>query len=185
MMRFITPVQKSAMRKFLTVTMAVSVLAGVGPVVAQQPPEPGPEHEWLKESEGTWDFTLKGGAGKGTSTAKMGMGGLWLTEHAKGEFGGKPFEGGGATTYDADKKKFVNVWIDSMSTSPMVSEGTYDKAQKTLTLVGQMPIAGGTSVKATLVTVFKDADTKTFTLSAMVDGKLAEMMQITYKRREK
>jgi hypothetical protein len=68
----------------------------------------------------------------------------------------------------------------------MVSEGTYDKSTKTLTMTGDMPTPDGKNMKVTMKTVFNDANTKTFTLSgAGPDGKDMEMVQITYKRRAK
>jgi Protein of unknown function (DUF1579) len=178
------------MRAFLAVTMALGVLAVAARLTAQQPPEvkAGPEHEKLKESVGTWDATVKsmGGESKGTQTCKLGLNGLWLLEHFKADLGGMTFEGHGATSYDPAKKKYVNVWIDSMSTRPMISEGTYDKSTKTMTLVGDMPMPDGKSMKTTLVTVHKDADTQVFRLlGAGPDGKEFEMIHITYKRRAK
>jgi hypothetical protein len=68
----------------------------------------------------------------------------------------------------------------------MISEGTYDKATKTFTMVGNMPMPDGKTLKATLTTVIKNANTKSFTIKgAGPDGKEFEMMQITYKRRGK
>lgn len=178
------------MRKFLTVAMTLGVLAAAARLTAQQPPDvkPGPEHEKLKEAAGTWDAAIKCMAGdsKGTLTCEAGLNGLWLLEHFKAEIGGKAFEGHGATSFDPAKKKYVNVWIDSMSTRPMVSEGTYDSSTKTMSLVGDMSMPDGKSMKVTLTTIAKDADTKTFTIrGAGPDGKDVEMMQITYKRRAK
>jgi hypothetical protein len=179
-----------SMCKFLTATVALGVLAAGGRLAAQQPPEvkPGPEHELLKDWEGTWDATIKspGTESKGTLTARVGMNGLWLMEHFKADLGGMAFEGRGATSYDPAKKKYVNVWVDSMTTSPLLSEGTYDKSTKTTTMVGEMPLPDGKKTKVTMVTVHKDTDTKTFTMkTAGPDGKDVEMMQITYKRRAK
>lgn len=177
------------MAKFFTLTMALGVLVAVARLTAQQPEtKASPEHEILKESEGTWDATVKsmGGESKGTFVTKMGLNGLWLLEHFKGDFGGMTFEGRGATTYDAAKKKYINIWIDSMSTSPMISEGGYDKATKTMTMTGTMATPDSKSTKVILTTVTKDANTRVFTLkSAGVDGKDLEMIQITYKRRAK
>lgn len=159
-------------------------------LTAQEPPlpKPGPEHEHFKEMAGTWDATIhmKEGESKGVMVSKVGLGGLWLLDHFKADFGGMSFEGMGGTSYDAGKKKYVSVWIDSMSTSPMVSEGTFDKQNKTLTMVGSMPMPGGKSTKATMTTIMKDADTMVFSLMAQgEDGKDGEMMKITYKRRAK
>lgn len=183
-------VNKTALRGLLAVTMALGVLVTAAGLTAQQPPDvkPGPEHALFKQDEGTWDATVKamGSESKGTLTCKVGLNGLWLLENFKSDFGGTAFEGLGATSYDPAKKKYVNVWIDSMSTAPMVSEGTYDKAKKTMTLAGEMPMPDGKSMKITMVSVTKDANTKIFTLNgAGPDGKNFEMLHITYKRRAK
>jgi Protein of unknown function (DUF1579) len=179
---------RSTMR-CLAVLIALALLLAVAPLTAQPPDvKPGPEHEMLKESVGTWDATIKsmGGDSKGTMTFTLGLNGLWLLEHFKSDFGGMPFEGRGATSYDAAKKKYVNVWIDSMSTSPMISEGTYDKSSRTMTMTGNMATPDGKSMKITMVTVSKDQDTRIFTMKgAGPDGKEAEMLHITYKRRAK
>jgi len=180
---------RSALRGFLKVTLALGVLAAAARLTAQ-PPEvkPGPEHAKFKEAEGTWDATIKsmGGEFNGKVSFKVDLNGLWLLEYFQADFGGMPFEGRGATSYDPAIKKYVNVWIDSMATRPMLSEGTYDKATKTMTFVGTMPTPDGKSMKTTMTTVSKDVDTKILTMSAAgANGKEAEMFQITYKRRAK
>src|ERR1044072_7257684 len=120
--------RRHVMRRFLTMILSLGLLA-VAPLSAQ-PPEvkPGPEHEKLKEAVGAWDATIKGGAGesKGVLMCKLDLNGLWLLEPLSADLGGTKFEGRGATGYDTTKKKYVNVWLDTMTTSPMISEGTYD-----------------------------------------------------------
>jgi Protein of unknown function (DUF1579) len=174
-------------RRFLTMITTVGLLAAA-PLTAQQfEVKPGPEHAFLKEGEGVWDATAKsmGKESKGTLSCKSDLNGLWLLEHYKGESAGVAFEGRGATSYDPAKKKFVNVWIDSMVTSPMVSEGTYDKEKKTLTLLGNMPMPDGKSMKSTITITYKDTNTKVLSLKGNMDGKEFEMIEITYKRRAK
>jgi hypothetical protein len=177
------------MRRMIALTFCLSMLALASHLTAQEKlPKAGPEHEVLKEGEGTWDATVKSkdGESKGVLMCKGDLNGLWYLEHFSAKLGDIGFEGRGATSYDAAKKKYVNVWIDSMSTSPMVTEGTYDKATKTLTMKGDMPMPDGKSMKVTLTTVTKDADTRSFTIrSAGPDGKDFEMLNITYKRRAK
>ena len=177
------------MRKLGTIFMGALVLVAVPRLSAQPPqPKPGPEHEHFKQFEGTWDATVheKDGTSKGTMTWKVGLGGLWLLDHFQSEFGGMAFEGRGAQSYDPGKKKYVGVWIDSMSTSPMTFEGTYDKAKKTMTTVGSTPGPDGKMMKLTMVTQMKDADNVVFTMSmAGPDGAAMEAMKITYKRRAK
>lgn len=172
-------------RNFALVVAAVLVVSGHG--MAQEGVTPGPEHKMLAESEGVWDAEIEfmGGSSKGTMTYKMGLGGLWLIEDFEGDFGGLKFTGKGMSTYDPARKKYISVWIDSMSTSPMVSEGTYDEKTMIMTQVGMMPTPDGKQTKVTLKTQSKDKDTRVFTMTGPgPDGQPFEMMKITYKRRK-
>src|SRR5262249_32290957 len=96
---------------------------------AQEAPKPGPEHGLPKKQVGTWDLTMKVGGmeSKAVVTYKMDLGGLWLLSSVESDFGGMKIQGRGMDSYDPAKKKYVSVFIDSMSTSPMVTEGTFDK----------------------------------------------------------
>ena len=153
---------------------------------SQEPPKPGPEHEHLKQMEGTWDATVKmmGQESKGTMTYKFGMGGYWLMSHFEGDFGGQKFEGRGLDTYDSFKKKYVSAWADSMAPFLLVMEGDYDKENKALTMTGEGPSPAGI-VKYKSVVKMMDPDTMEFTLSAPgKDGKEAVMLTINYKRKK-
>ena len=113
--------------------VAVAVLAPAAP--AQEGPKPGPEHAVLKKLEGNWDLVMKFGGmeSKGAVTYKMELGGLWLAGSLESELFGAKFQGKSLDSYDAGKKKYISVWIDSMGTQPMILEGTYDAGKKTLT----------------------------------------------------
>ncbi|MFO0967341.1 MAG: DUF1579 domain-containing protein [Gemmataceae bacterium] len=173
------------LRGLLIVAAAFGILAAGGRLSAQFP-EPGPEHAMLKAQEGEWDAIAKSPAGdsKGKLSVKMALNGLWMLEHYEGEAGGVKFEGRGMTSYDPKTKKYVNVWVDSMVTRPMVTEGTFDKAKKTLTFKGEMPTPDGKMATATIAIQYKDANTKVLTLSAGAEGKDMQMVQITYTRRK-
>ena len=177
------------MRKLFTMVVGLGLLAASARLAAQPPDvKPGPEHAVFKDEAGTWDAVVKsmGGESKGVLVCKVALNGLWLLEDFQCDFGGMKFEGHGASSYDPAKKKYINVWIDSMSTSPMISEGNFAKDKKTLTMTGNMPTPDGKTMKITMVTVMKDANTKVFTMKGPgPDGKEGEMMQITYKRRAK
>jgi hypothetical protein len=158
----------------------------LAPSARAQGQKPGPEHDALKRLEGTWEATIKAGGeeSKATATYKMEMGGLWLVSTFKGSFGGMPFEGKGLDSYDAAKKKYVSVWVDSMMTTPMISEGTFDKEGKVLTMMGEGPGMDGKPTKLKMVSEFKDKDTMVFTMSAPAkDGKDEVVMTINYKRK--
>jgi hypothetical protein len=172
-----------------------AMVAGETALEAQEgfaPPKPGPEHALLKSREGTWENTVKmmmpgmpAKETKGTATFKMECNGLWLVGNFVGEFDGKPFQGKQLDSYDAGKKKYVSVWIDSMGTLPMNSEGTYDKEKKTLTMVSEYPGLDGKPTKYTMVTQYKDDDTMLWSMSMPgKDGKDVVMMTITYKRKK-
>lgn len=171
------------MFRLMFVAAAVAVLS-VSAASAQDGAKPGPEHEMLKKWEGNWDATMKmmGMEIKGTSTYKMELGGLWLASTFEAEFFGSKFTGKGMESYDANKKKFVSVWLDSMSTSPMVLEGAYDKETKKLTMTGEGPGEGGKVQKIKTVTEFKDENTAHF---EMYMGDVKEpSFTIVYKRKK-
>jgi hypothetical protein len=152
--------------------------------LAQGPQKPGPEHAMLKKLEGTWESTLKlaGTESKGTMTYKMELGDLWLVGNLEAEFGGEKFKGKGLDSYDPMKKKFVSVWVDSMSTAPMFMEGTYDKEKKAITMMGEGPGMDGKPTKFKSVTEFKDDDHVVMSMW-MGDGK-DPAFTISYQRKK-
>ena len=169
------------MRTIAAVTTAVMLAA---PAPAQEPPQPGPEHQVLKRLEGTWDTTMKAGGMefKGTMTYKMELNGLWLVGSLQSDLAGQKFYGKGLDTYDAGKKKYVGVWFDSMSTTPMTMEGSYDKEKKTLTMVGQGPGQDGKLTTWRSVSQMPDNDTVEMSMY-VGDGK-EPMFTVTYKRKK-
>jgi hypothetical protein len=174
------------MIRLLVLICAASLLI-VPAAAAQGPPKPGPEHANLKRAEGTWEATAKseGHESKGTMTYKMDLGGLWLVGDFKGKFMDQEFTGKGLDTYDPIKKKYISVWVDSMSTAPMIMEGTYDKDNKVLTQTGQGPGMDGKMTMYKGVLEIKDDDTMVYTMSSPgKDGKDQMMMTITYKRKK-
>ena len=80
------------MRSVSTISIAILVFVATAWLPAQPPQlKPGPEHEFFKQFEGTWDATIheKDATSKGTMQWKIGLGGLWLLEHFKAEMGGE------------------------------------------------------------------------------------------------
>src|SRR2546423_12057583 len=106
------------MRKLAVLAVVLALATGTQ---AQECPKPGPEHKLLQKKEGTWDTTLKAGGmeHKGTVTLKMELGGLWLVGSLESDLGGAKFYGKSLDTYDPKKGKYVSVWFDSMSTTPL------------------------------------------------------------------
>ena len=168
--------------RFLAISFAALLLAPA--TRAQEMPKPGPEQELLKKMEGTWDLTMKvaGMDSKGSVTWKMELGGMWLTGNLESELFGTKFTGKSIDGYDPTKKKYVGVWVDSMSSSPMVMEGSYDKEKKTMTMSGEGPGMDGKPTKYRSVSEMPDNDTINFSMF-VGDGK-EPAFTIVYKRKK-
>ncbi|MEQ1828839.1 MAG: DUF1579 family protein, partial [Pirellula sp.] len=147
------------MRRFVLLFGAVVLM--LGQAVSQDPVKPGKEHEFFKELEGDWDFSADGGI-QGKSTYKMVHGGLWLESKIEMMMPSGKFTGQGLDGYDPVKKKYVAIWVDSMSAAPVVLEGDMDSATKTITMLGKGPNETGQIVDYKMVTHYKDKDTHHF-----------------------
>lgn len=172
------------MKRFVVPALVAAVVAGGSAVRGQQPATPGPEHEVLKKLVGNWETTMKAGGMefKGSTTYKMDLGGLWLSGAMESDLGGQKFSGRSLDTYDAGKKKYIGIWVDSMGTTPMIMEGDYDKATKTLTTAGDGPGMDGKVTKWKSVSVMPDDDT--VNMSMFVGDAKEPMFTVLYKRKK-
>jgi hypothetical protein len=162
------------------------------PKVAETPVlAPGREQDLFKQDVGVWDATIemtmeaggKPNVTKGTETNTL-LGGRWLISDFKGEMMGMPFQGHSVMGYDPAKKKYTGTWVDSMSTTSSVLEGTYDPKTKTMTSWMESPGPDGKPVKIRSTSEWKDDDSRIFTMhSPAGQGDEFAMMKITYKRR--
>ncbi len=92
---------------------------------------PGSQHSRLADLEGSW--TTKTTAwmepdkppveGTGTCEQRMLLDGRYLHQEYTGEMMGNPFHGINIIGYDNYTKKYVSIWIDSMSTGIYYFEG--------------------------------------------------------------
>src|SRR5262245_39400535 len=114
-------------------------LVGAGLSFGQEFPKPGPEHEKLKELEGTWDAVMEMGGqkSKATATYKSICGGMWLASDFEGDLEGVKFQGHGLDGYDRTKNKYVGVWVDSLTSTPLNFEGDYDPKAKLVVMTGE------------------------------------------------
>lgn len=182
--------------RFCLLCLALTVVAvalGVRPLGAQGDapalPKPGPEMARLKDMEGSWDATIKTSESpkesKGTMTCKLECNGMWLASSFHGDLGGFPFKGQGLDSYNPDKKKYVGVWVDSMSALPMLSEGSFDKEKQQLTMLSDYPGMDGKLTKYKMVTIFQNKDSHLWTLfNVDKEGKETQMMTIKYTRKK-
>ncbi len=153
----------------------------------QDLPKPGPEHKKLQELEGTWDavMDMAGQKAKATSNYKSILQGMWLASDFKGELGGIPFEGRGFDGYDLNKKKYVGIWVDSMSSAPLQFEGDYDPKTKHLVMTGETVGPDGKPQKFKSITETKDKDHFTFKMYTVQPGGEEQLgFTIEYTRRK-
>lgn len=155
---------------------------------------PGEAHKKLASMAGTWDATIKMYAqpgapaqeSTGVSENKVVLGGRWVQETFSGTFMGMPFSGIGYTGYDNIKKQFVGTWMDSMSTSMMLSTGTGDASGKTydFNATADDPMTGKTMTIKQKVTVTDENHHMMEMWGPAPDGKLFKMMEISYSRKK-
>lgn len=179
--------------------LAASILAPPADSRAQEsPPAPKatPEHKILAEDEGTWDATIKSyfagpdaepKVSKGTEVNTVLPGGLWVLSKFEGDVEGTKFEGRGQFGYDPSKKKYVGTWIDTMTPTLSVLEGTYDAKTKTMTFVGDgYDLESKTKFTQKMVTTMKDDGTRVFRLYMKFAGSDDEIkfMEVEYTKRK-
>lgn len=156
--------------------------------------QPGKHHEVFKHMEGKWDCVTtmwmdpdsEPEIGKATYEAKTVLGGRYLVGKFKGEFMGEPFEGLSMMAYDNYQEKYIDVWVDSMSTGMFQSEGKAT-GNAVITMRGEMPepMTGGT-MKSKHVMDCSDKNKITMTMHhSLDDGKTwMKAMMIEYTRAE-
>lgn len=172
------------------VAFAISQCVFSLPTTLAQMPTAGPEYDVFKNDVGRWDVEITNFATgspevtKGTETNKM-LGDFWLIGDFEGNMMGLDFKGHSATGYDAESKKYVGTWIDSLSPGMMHMTGDYDKEKNTLTLIGMAPGMDGNPAKHRLTTVYKD-DGRVMTMYITPQGGDEEkFMQLSYSKKKK
>jgi hypothetical protein len=188
-----------------TVLLAVSAPAQEAPKVPEMTPEqqaemevymkaatPGAPHRMLASRVGSYDLKIKSWAEPGgppveeSGTAKrtMILGGRVLVEDVTSTMMGEPYTGHGMTGYDNVTGKYWSIWMDTMGTGMMVSEGTCD-AQEVCSYKGSWndPVRKG-PVEARTTTRWTSPTTEFFEMFGPdKNGKEMKMMEITYTKK--
>lgn len=153
---------------------------------------PGEMHKLLNPFVGNWDVSVKmwekpgadamQSAGKATNA--WALDGRWVEQRFDGQFMGAPMRGIGYTGYDNIKKAFVSTWMDTMSTSVMMTTGNADQEGKTMTFSGSMddPMSGKPIPLKEVIRII-DADHHSMEMwNPAPDGQMFKSMEITYSR---
>jgi hypothetical protein len=139
-------------------TLAVTTVAVAGPF--QDKPErnpPSPDVDAAKavlgKMLGTWTTTLSQGEGselvKGTSVISPVQGASFVHEVFKAKMGGQPFMGMGILGYDAEMKRWRQVWVDSFEPGMSLSLGDWD--DESLSLVSRSEAHGDTPARMSIL----------------------------------
>ena len=194
----------------LSALLAVPVIAqekenkaGQKPAAQEMSPEalawmkagtPTENHHRLNYAVGKWNCTVKmwePGAeqpsiSKGIDVTKWTLQNHYLQTEFKGDFMGMPFAGNGITGYDNINQRYFSVWIDTMSTGPMIETGSYDESAKTFTFTGEFndPMGSKMHSKTVIKVVSEDSHLLTMYHGETID-KLNKIMEITYDRDKK
>lgn len=154
---------------------------------------PGEPHKMMANWAGTWDIRMKSWMepdqppveSKGSAEYRLILGGRFLQEDIHSEMMGTPYNGAGFMGYDNVTGKYVTVWIDDMSTSTMLFEGTASPDGKIITQTSHYddPIQGPMDFRT--VTTIMDENTMGFEMySTGKSGKEEKMMEIVYTRKQ-
>ena len=156
---------------------------------------PGPQHEKLAKMAGEWTAKSTGympdgstcAEGTGMMSVRAILGGRFIEMSYKGEMSGPmgkmPFEGRGVIGYDNSKQKYVNIWMDSFSTSMMTTEGTEEGNVTTLTGEAIDPMTGKPSKVKEIATHVDDTHHKYELHMTGPDGKLFKCIEVMYTKR--
>ena len=162
--------------------------------------QPGPNHKLLADLVGTWEskatFQMAPGAPPtvsiGTAVRKPAMDGRYFITDTTakmdmpgpdGKMQSMDYQGMEIEGYDNVKGKFFATWIDSMGTSLLLSEGTYDPASKTFTYHLDEEMAPGKHTKVRETLKVLDKDHYVFDWYEDHGGKEAKTMEVTYARK--
>jgi hypothetical protein len=140
---------------------------------------PVEQHKTLAATAGDWDCEstcwFEGPEGpatksKGSFSAKSVLNGLYIHHEHRGEMMGKQFEGIGLTGYSKEKQKYVAVWCDNFTSTPMVMWGTADASGKVITFEGEKMSMMGMTYTPRWIERHDDADHSTFEMWSKYEG---------------
>ena len=156
---------------------------------------PGKAHELLRKYVGQWDvdiLTWRDPAmppekSKGMMTNTLIFDGRFVKCDFDGMMGDMKALGLEVIGFDLFKNTYTTFWIDSWSTTFLVTTGTLDMTGKVLTETGTFPDAmtdGKTMQKIRNVTTFMDDGSYKFEMyMAMPDGKEMKGMELLCKKK--
>jgi len=156
-------------------------------------PSPTPEHEWLLQLVGSWEFESECVIGPDQpplkSTGKQttrSLGSLWtLGEMESVVPGGSPMQSLITLGFDPAKQRFVGTFVASCMTHLWPYDGQLDAARKVLTLDSEGPSFADNGTMAKYQDIVEVIDKDEYRLTSRFqnpDGSWTEFMSAKYTR---
>lgn len=153
---------------------------------------PGEPHQLFASLKGSWTTKTKEWMdpekppveSTGAAEMKMLLGGRFLQQEFTGDMMGKPYSGIGISGYDNILKRYVSIWLDTMSTDIFTMAGTASADGRTITLNGQHAEPGGGYMTHRAIWNIISNNRQTFTMyGTHHGGKEQKMLEIVYTRK--
>ena len=120
---------------------------------------------------------------EGTFHRKMILGGRVLEERYEATIMGAPFEGYSLNGYDNVTGRRWTLWVDNMSTGPMVTWGDWSDEQKAHVFHGTVPDPmRGALTKTKTIVRHPSADEEVVEIYDLGSGEPVKTMQVVAKR---
>ena len=152
---------------------------------------PGDEHAAIAKSAGTWKATVKAWTAPGAEPMvsegifkrQMMLGGRVLEENYESNMMGMPFNGHSLLGFDNVSGRWWTIWVDNMSTGPMIMWGDWDEQEKAYVYTGQTPdpVRGRLIEMKTIVRHVSDDEEK-LEMYDMTGGEAIKTMEIVAVR---
>ena len=152
---------------------------------------PGDEHATIAKSAGTWKATVKAWTAPGVEPMvsegifkrQMMLGGRVLEENYESNMMGMPFNGHSLLGFDNVSGRWWTIWVDNMSTGPMIMWGDWDEQEKAYVYTGQTPdpVRGRLIEMKTIVRHVSDDEEK-LEMYDMTGGEAIKTMEIVAVR---
>jgi hypothetical protein len=159
-----------------------------GPV----PDAPGPVHKQMERLAGNWDvdivyiFNGKENKGKAKCETRWILDGRFLQQEYKSLFMGRPYTVLQHLGYDNQKKKTIEITMNSLSTGVHYNEGSISEDGKVITNEGDaLDPKTGKSTKLRTVTTIVDDDHYTLEwFKPGADGRSEKVVSMSHMRRK-
>lgn len=150
------------------------------------------EHAWLNQFVGEWRSEAEMPGQPGEPPQKLegiertrSIGELWIVSEIRGGTPAGEMEAVMTLGWDAERKRYIGTWIDSMMGHMWIYEGSVDPAGRVLTLESKGPSFAGDGTLATYRDVFEfeSPDRKVLRSSVLgPDGQWTQYMTARYQR---